>query len=423
MSSEANQRAPGARAALALLLTINLFNYIDRQILAAVEPNIRDTFFSPGDPNAMAMTGILATAFLVSYMLSAPVLGALADRFPRWTIVGVAVILWSLASGGSGLAATFGLLVATRVFVGVGEGGYGPAAPTILSDLYPLETRGRVLAVFNVAIPVGSALGYVLGGLITAHWDWRHAFYFVTPPGILLGLICFFRRDYRVQKREPLNVRAVAEIFRTRSYLLNVLAQTAFTFGIAGLGFWMAAYLRFRHQPEAAGKTIFGAILVVAGLIATLLGGWLADRWRTKMRGAYFVVSGVGMLIAFPLFAAALFTPFPFAWGLIFAAIFFAFVNTGPANTALANVTRPAIRATAFAFNILIIHAFGDAISPPIIGWVAGHANMTVAFLCVSATMLLAGVLWMAGRKYLDEETRVIEAASAIPVQQNSRSG
>ena len=106
---------PGARSSLALLLSINLFNYIDRQILAAVEPNIRETFFSPGDQNAMAMTGILATAFLVSYMLSAPLLGALADRFSRWTIVGVAVILWSLASGGSGLAATFGLLVATRI--------------------------------------------------------------------------------------------------------------------------------------------------------------------------------------------------------------------------------------------------------------------------------------------------------------------
>lgn len=414
---------PGARSALALLLTINLFNYIDRQVLAAVEPNIRDTFFSPGDPNAMAMTGILATAFLVSYMLSAPLLGALADRFSRWAIVGVAVILWSLASGGSGLAATFGMLVATRVFVGIGEGGYGPAAPTILSDLYPLATRGRVLAIFNVAIPVGSALGFVLGGLITAHFNWRYAFYFVTPPGILLGLFCFGRRDYRVQKREPLNVRAIAEIFRTRSYLLNVLAQTAFTFGIAGLGFWMAAYLRFRHQSETAGKTIFGAILVVAGLIATLLGGWLADRWRTKMRGSYFAVSGVGMLIAFPLFAAALFTPFPFAWLLIFAAIFFAFLNTGPSNTALANVTRPQIRATAFAFNILIIHAFGDAISPPVIGWIAGHANMTVAFLCVSGTMLIAGVFWILGTKYLDEETRVIESASLIPVQQDSRSG
>src|SRR5438067_12030349 len=164
-----NRSSAGAATSLALLLAINLFNYIDRQILAAVEPNIRDTFFSPHDPNAMAISGTLATAFLVSYMFSAPLLGALADRFSRWPIVGSAVVLWSLACGGSGLAPAFGILIATRVFVGIGEGGYGPAAPTILSDLYPLAIRGRVLAIFNAAIPVGSALGYVFGGLITAH--------------------------------------------------------------------------------------------------------------------------------------------------------------------------------------------------------------------------------------------------------------
>src|SRR5215210_3477259 len=102
-----------ARVALALLLSINLFNYIDRQVLAAVEPEIRDTFFTPNDPNAMARTGTLGTAFLVTYMLSAPALGWLADRFSRWIIVGTAVLLWSLASGGSGLAATFSILLLT----------------------------------------------------------------------------------------------------------------------------------------------------------------------------------------------------------------------------------------------------------------------------------------------------------------------
>src|SRR5205809_5581493 len=137
----------GAHTALALLLTINLFNYIDRQILAALEPDIRATFFAPGDVNAMWKTGLLGDAFFVTYMISAPILGFLADRISRWIIVGSAVILWSLASGGSGLAATFTILFATRIFVGIGEGGYGPAAPAILSDLFPIETRGRVMAI------------------------------------------------------------------------------------------------------------------------------------------------------------------------------------------------------------------------------------------------------------------------------------
>src|SRR5947209_7628846 len=222
-----NRPPPGARAALILLLSINLFNYIDRQVLAAVEPDIRATFFSNIDANAMAKTGLLGTAFLVTYMIVAPVLGFLADRFSRWIIIGSAVILWSLASGGSGLAATFGILFATRIFVGIGEGGYGPAAPTILSDLFPIETRGRIMAIFCAAIPVGSALGYVIGGAIGAHLGWRWAFYSVAPPGLLLGLLCFWQRDPRVashhliQKSPRRGLSDYVRLFRTRSYLIN----------------------------------------------------------------------------------------------------------------------------------------------------------------------------------------------------------
>ncbi|MDQ6625706.1 MAG: MFS transporter [Verrucomicrobiota bacterium] len=408
---------PGAYNALALLLAINLFNYIDRQVLAAVEPEIRDTFFAPNDPNAMASTGLLGTAFLVTYMLSAPALGWLSDRFSRWIIVGLSVLLWSLASGGSGLAATFGILLVTRIFVGIGEGGYGPAAPTILADLFRLEKRGQVLAVFCAAIPVGSALGYVLGGVIAAHLNWRWAFYLVTPPGLLLGALCFLQRDPRVAEGErPKQGRAgwpeYRELIRTRSYVLNCLAQTAFTFAIGGLGFWVAAYLRYRGQPDTD-KAYFGVILVVAGLISTLLGGWIADRLRTRYRGSYFLVSGVGMLLAFPFFVASLYVPFPAAWLLMFVAIFFAFLNTGPSNTAVANVARPSVRATAFAFNILVIHLFGDAAAFPTIGYIGGHTTMTIAFLVVSGMMLLSGVFWIVGTRYLDADTAAVEAVSA----------
>src|SRR5437899_5568371 len=167
---------PGAPTALALLLGINLFNYIDRQVLAAVEPQSRETCFATSDRNAMAITGVLGTAFLVTYMLAAPALGWLSDRFSRWIIIGSAVIVWSLASGASGLAATFGALLMTRIFVGIGEGGYGPAAPTVLADLFSLQTRGRVMAAFCAAIPVDIAVGYVLGGWISEHLGWRWAF-------------------------------------------------------------------------------------------------------------------------------------------------------------------------------------------------------------------------------------------------------
>src|SRR5207302_3872762 len=319
----------GARTALFLLLAINLFNYIDRQVLAALEPDIRTTFFAPDDVNAMTKTGLLGDAFFVTYMVSAPILGLLADRISRWLIVGSAVILWSLASGGSGLAATFAILFATRVCVGIGEGGYGPAAPTILSDLFPIETRGRIMAIFCAAIPVGSALGYVVGGLIGAHFGWRWAFYFVAPPGLLLGVLCFWQRDPRfaaghlVQKSPGRSLRAYLNLFRTRSFLINCVAMTLMTFVTGGLGFWVPAYLRYRNQSPDVGMTIFGLITVVAGLVSTLLGGIIADRLRSRFAGSYFWVSGIGMLVACACFIARLYTPFPVAWCAMFVAMLF----------------------------------------------------------------------------------------------------
>jgi MFS transporter, Spinster family, sphingosine-1-phosphate transporter len=406
----------GASTALWLLLGINLFNYIDRQVLAAVEPDIRATLFAANDVNAMAKTGALGTAFLITYMLTAPVLGWLADRFSRWIIIGSAVILWSVASGASGLAATFFALLLTRVFVGIGEGGYGPAAPTVLADLFPLATRGRVLAVFCAAIPVGSALGYVFGGLINEHLGWRWAFYLIAPPGLLLGLLCFFQRDPRARgvtrpERQRASLDDYVALFRTPSYVLNCAAQTAMTFAIGGIGFWVAAYLKFRGQPPSATK-FFGVIIVVAGLVSTLLGGWLGDRLRRRYAGSYFLISGLGMIVAFPLFVMMLFIPFPAAWFFMFAAVFFIFLNTGPSNTALANVAPPKVRATAFALNILVIHALGDALAFPTIGFIAGHTNMNVAFLFVSVIMLVAAIAWLMGVKYLPADTAAVEAAT-----------
>jgi MFS transporter, Spinster family, sphingosine-1-phosphate transporter len=417
MRSE-SQIKPGAYTALALLLGINLFNYIDRYILAAVEPEIRAAFFAPGDPNAMAVSGLLGTAFFVTYMLSAPALGWLSDRFSRWLIVGSAVILWSLASGASGLAATFGLLLFTRVSIGIGEGGYGPAAPTILADLFPLAMRGRVLSVFCAAIPVGGALGYVVGGLINSHLGWRWAFYLVTPPGLLLGLLCFTQRDPRGRgserkQAERANWSDYLTLLRTRSYVINCFAQTAMTFAIGGLAFWISAYLRYRGEAASA-TAIFGAITAIAGLLSTLVGGVVADRLQRRYSGSYFLVSGIGMLIAAPLFVAMLFTPFPAAWGFLFGAVFFAFLNTGPSNTALANVAFPAVRATAFALNILVIHALGDALAFPAIGYISGHSTMNIGFLVISGMMLVSGAIWLTGMKFLGPDTVRVEGEPAM---------
>ena len=427
MTASESRPNPGARSALILLLGINLFNYIDRYVLAAVEPNIRAAFFAAGDPNAMAMTGLLAPAFLITYMLAAPVLGFLADRFSRWVIVGVCVAGFATAFfataffattlRAAGFAATFAALFVTRIFVGIGEGGYGPAAPTILADYFALQMRGRIMAIFCAAIPVGSALGYVLGGIINHQLGWRWAFYLVAIPGIVLGLICFFQKDPRTrtgiqQQRTRARKKDYLALLHTRSFVFNCMAQTAMTFALGGLAYWMSAYLIFRNQSPAVATPIFGGITVVAGLLSTLLGGFVADRLKKRFGGSYFLVSGVGMILAFPLLVAVLYTPFPMAWVFLFGSVFFVFLNTGPSNAALANVAGPRVRATAFAVNILVIHFLGDAFSPPLLGAIAGRSNMNVAFLVISVAMLISGVIWLFGMKYLAADTAAVETQS-----------
>ena len=422
--SQGVERAlPGARPALVLLLFINLFNYIDRYILAAVEPEIRKAFFGGDTENAMAKTGLLATAFLVSYMVTAPIFGWLADRMSRWLLVGIGVIIWSLASGGSGLAPIFGMLLITRMFVGIGEAGYGPAAPTIISDFYPVKRRGSVLAWFYMAIPVGSALGYGLGGLLASRFGWRSAFYAVVPPGLLLGALCFFMPEpprgqadavkgtsetkasaHRARGRDYLT------LLKTRSYVLDCLGMAAMTFAIGGISYWMPAYLVWRGAGTLGQvNMIFGGVTVAAGLTATLLGGLAGDALRSRFSGSYFLVSAGGMLLACPLVLGVLWAPFPLAWAFIFGAVFFLFFNTGPSNTILANVTHPSIRATAFAVNIFFIHAIGDALSPPLLGKIVGPVNgvfrWNSAFFLVIAVMALAGVIWLWGARYLGADT------------------
>jgi MFS family permease len=407
-----------------LLLAINMMNYVDRQVLAAVEDLIQKTF--PGATDAQM--GSLAFAFLISYMVLSPVFGLLADRFSRWLLVGIGVILWSVASGATGLAGSFAILLATRCFVGVGEAAYGPVAPTIISDLYPVEKRGMVLAWFYIAIPVGSAIGYMLGGWIGSlpGLGWRGAFYIVVPPGILLGIWSLFMKDPRRAARAAAQVTAAkteprgkvqrrwgeyASLLHNRSFVLDTLGMTAMTFAIGGIAFWIPKYISVYRGAGNLKEVnfIFGLLTVITGIGATLLGGWVGDRLRPRFSGSYFLVSGVGLLAGFPLVLAMLITPFPAAWVFIFLAEFCLFFNTGPANTILANATPPAIRATAFAVNIFVIHLLGDAISPWLIGWISDRSNMNIAFAFMSLMMLAGGVLWLWGAKYLAADEAAAE--------------
>ena len=412
----------GARPALALLLCMNMFNYIDRQVLAAVEPEIRESLVQShdaGESNVRARMGLLSSAFLLSYMFAAPLFGVLAERWSRWRLIALGVILWTLASGASGLAATFTILLVTRCFVGVGEGAYGPIAPAVLSDYFPVAVRGRVMAWFYMAIPVGGALGYALGGHF-AGWDparqsWRWACYAVVVPGLLLGLWSFWMGEPQRGAADRLSApprRATLKdylvLLSTPSYVLDTLGMAAMTFAIGALAFWMPDYLKSHGVPPVchlAPVTFFGIVTAVAGLMATMAGGMAGDWLRGRFSGSYFLVSGVGLLLCVPCTLLFVAIPFPAAWVFVFLSVFFLFFNTGPTNTILANVTHPSMRAAAFAVNILVIHTLGDVISPPVIGAIADRTSLACGFVVVSIFMAMGSVLWLWGTRYLERDT------------------
>lgn len=418
-----------AKVALWLLVAMNLLNLIDRQILAAVVPMIRTEFLADGSkvspfvemllsPLAQllgnnpenAQLGLLAMAFMVSYTIGAPLLGALPIR--RWFIIGGGVIVWSLATGLSGLATGFGMLLLARCLVGFGEAAFAPVAPSIIADHFPVSTRGRVMPFFYLAIPLGSALGFVLGGQIAGSFGWRALFLFAAVPGILLGLIAFMMRDTRTESKEaqaPGVSRMVAlkALMKNKSFVLVTLGEAAMTFAIGGMVFWVPSYINEYRQAGSLAQVnlIFGGIVVVAGTSATIIGALVAEKLKKRWSGSYFIVSGVAMLIGCPIFITSLFVPFPVSWIFMFLATFCLLFNTGPANTIIANVSHSSIRTFAYAVNIFTIHALGDVISPLIIGAVADASNMNVAFLVVSGFFLVGGVFWLFGARHLEGDT------------------
>jgi MFS family permease len=406
------------RYALGLLLAVNLLNYIDRQVLFAVFPLIKiDLKLTDTE------LGFLGSAFMLSYLLIAPLFGWLGDHWSRTRLAAGGLVVWSLATALAGYAPGYRSLLAARATVGIGEASFGTVSPGLIADFFPKERRGRILSWFYVAIPVGSALGYLLGGVLGQRYGWHAAFLLVGVPGLLLAIpIALLRTPPRGGDAphpavgHPLPggegksaTTGYAAFFRNRSFVCNTLAMAAMTFAIGGLAQWIPSFLYRVHSVDVAkGNTLFGATTVLAGILGTLAGGWLGDRWQKRSGQGYLLVSGWGFLIGTPFAVWAILAP-----GLtgcmiaIFIAEFFLFLNTGPLNTVIINVTDPAVRAMAFAVNIFFIHALGDAISPSILGWLSDRWDLRSALLITPCAMVLAGVFcFICGRFVVQDMAR-----------------
>jgi MFS family permease len=399
----------GATLAVVVLTAMNLLNYIDRWVPSAV----KDLFKKDLDLTD-AQTSLPLSAFILVYMVASPIFGTLAEKGPRKILVAVGVAIWSLATASAALAQGFGTLLLARSLVGIGEAAYATIAPAILSDFFPPEKRNRIFTIFYVATPVGSAIGFALGGFLGAQVGWRASFLICGLPGLLVALSALFIRDpprgqFDEKKEAPPPWSAALKILaKNKQYVVTVAGYTAVTFATGGIADWFPTFLsRERGMPIDEAGSLVGVVTVVGGLGGTILGGLVADRVRRLTKHGYLAVSGLAMIPATLLAVVAIYVvKVPMAiLGCILAAQIFLWAYNAPVNALLVNSVDAGLRARAFGLSILCIHLLGDVASPPLIGALndAIH-DLPMSLAMVPATIALGSVIWIVGWRVLPDE-------------------
>ncbi len=391
--------------ALAVLTLVNFLNYIDRQILPTVAPAmIKDLRLSDTEIGAME------DALLLSFTVLAPLFGRLGDRYSRTRLMAAAAAIWSIATAltavvdkspalppAIGLRVPFsGLSMAlssvavglcvVRAAVGIGESSYSTITPTLIADYFHPGRRATALGIFQAAIPMGFALGYVLGGGLAAYFGWRAAFMLVGLPGLVTAAVLWRlrepergaadaqgpeadgeeRRSQDPASRSPDSwLRTAWRILRTRDWLLSTAGYAALTFVLGAFATWAKIMLvRDKLMSDTGANIVLGVTTLVAGAAGTFGGGWVADRVAARVRNGHFLVCAAGSFLGIFPSILALVTHQPL-WFVpaVFLAVLFLFINNAPFHAILVGSVPPAIRASAMALNIVAIHACGDLIS------------------------------------------------------------
>jgi MFS family permease len=448
--------------ALAVLSLVNFLNYIDRQVLPAVAPlMLKDAELGL----THSELGYIEAALLLSFTILAPLFGYLGDLRARTKLMASAAIIWSVATAitgfidklpflpesvslripltqavlsmsGAALAICF-----VRAIVGVGESSYSTITPSLIADYFPPQKRATALGVFQAAIPMGFALGFVIGGLLAAKYGWRMAFMIVGVPGMIAALLVWFLRepkrgatDEPVQRtaleeiaaapaaearalehqdvREPW-LRTAWRILRTRDWLISTIGYTALTFALGAFATWATVLLvEDKGMSETKAAITLGIVSLLGGAVGTFGGGWLADRIIARRKNAYFLVCAFAtMLGIFPTLLALVSDDARVYLPAIFFAVLLLFISNAPFHAILVNSVPTLVRATAVALNIVIIHTFGDAISRAAVG-VISDSLKAGSFQTLATLARLIGI--DSSRQHLSAALLIAPAALVI---------
>ncbi len=404
-----------ARRALVVLTTVNLLNYVDRWV-----PSATKTLWQRELGLTDAASALPASAFVLVYMLAGPLAASLADRWGRTRLIAAGVALWSVATALAAFAHGGTTLVLSRALVGVGEAFYATLGPALLADLFPAARRNRALTLFSMAIPVGSALGYGLGGFVGARLGWRAAFLVCGLPGLVAAAFCARlgepSKEGSSRARGPSWREALGVLGRNRAYVLAVAGYAAVTFASGALADWFPTHLvRSSLFDVGTAGLVVGATGVVGGVVGTLAGGFGADRLRGFTRQPAFALSGATMLLSAAGAALCLFAPSRasvVSWLLVAQTLMWAY--NGPVNAVLVSVVDRSLVARAVGLSLLCIHLFGDAVSPTVVGWVSDRTgDLRGALLLVPLAMAAGAGAWLlAWRRLPEPADRATDAAA-----------
>lgn len=461
---------------VAVLTAINLLNYMDRFTLAGIITQLenvkRNGFHIDGhnEPVDDTEAGLLQTAFIASYMILSPLFGYLGDRYTRKYIIFFGILLWSAFTLTGSFSVDYWMLFVTRLFVGVGEASYATIAPTLIADLFPAEKRLRMLSIFYIAMPLGGALGYIVGSQVSALVNrfagqadsWRWALRVTPSLGVIAALLILLvvrepPRGHTDGQRSSKGVKGksgfvaylmdVLYCLKNKTFVFSTLGFTTMTFSTGALAQWAPTFIKrvsyivsngMDEYSDTKASLLFGGITVVAGISGTVAGSELSKQLGKYTRKAEAIVCATGMLLATPfLFLAivvAQYRQLYVAWMFVFLAEFFLCLNWAPVAAMLLYTIVPARRSTAEAIQILISHLFGDAVSPTIVGgisdsvysWIGQYkgekygkaismefALFTTVFMCV-----LGGGAFLISTLTVERDRRAVELYT---VKQNSR--
>jgi predicted MFS family arabinose efflux permease len=404
-----------------LLFLLYMFDYIDRMVIVSLFPflklewGITDT-----------QCGLLVSAVYWSILIFTLPVSILIDRWSRIKSIGMMALLWGVATLGGAFTHNFSQLFAARTAIGLGEAGYAPGGTAMISSLFPKEKRAKLLGIWNASIPLGSALGIGLGGVIAEHFGWRHALGLVAVPGILIAFLFFRVKDYETIALIKLTENGGDEatmrwkeialhVLRNRTLLFNNLAFAANTFVTTAMMTWLPSYFtRVEEVSMSTAATKAGMIMMLA-IVGAPLGGYLADQWLKKRSNARLLFPSLSSCATAILLFMAFTSLAGTAQYAVLLAVGMVAVAFVPASVAVTqDVVHPGIRALSLSVCVITQHILGSALGPPVIGVLSDAVGLEKALVLLPLFALLAGILFYIGSFFYDSDARLVESLEAI---------